>query len=337
MNDRFVTADQLAPYMRGGGLADQVHALLLQQIDAWDLARKGYQGLESVKVKTFLYDGFVVKAQHNPGRLVSTSANVDPKAISQRPCFLCPNNLPPEQKGIPYKDAYLILANPFPIFNEHFTIVCIDHRPQRIAEAFGTLLDLASDLGSRYVALYNGPRSGASAPDHHHFQAGDRSFIPIDFDYASVRERFGRTILSAADISAYAVDGYLRRFVAIESRRRETLLDAFERIYDRWGVWSTEPDEPMMNILVFLDPGGWRVILFPRSKHRSSHYYREEGQRILLSPGAVDLGGTCTLPRREDFDRITRDDIAEIFEEVCLPAARFEEFSALVREALRGL
>ena len=337
MNDRLVKHELLTPYLRGETFADQVHALLLQQNDAWGLAREGYRALESVKTKTFLFDGFVVKVQHNPGRLVSTSANTDPHSIRERPCFLCRQNLPPEQKGILYRDAYIILVNPFPIFNEHFTIVDTEHRPQRIAGSFGTLLDLAADLGSHYVALYNGPRAGASAPDHRHFQVGDRAFIPIDFDYAGVMERSSRALHTSADLTVRVVGGYLRRLIGLESGQKEVLKEAFERVYTRWHAWSGDADEPMMNILVFLDPAGWRVILVPRSKHRSSHYYREGDKRVLLSPGAVDLGGTCTIPAREDFERITRNDIAEIFEEVCYSAARFDEFTALVGEALRGL
>lgn len=337
MSARLITPDLLAPYLRGATFADQVQALLLEQIDSWDLARQGYRGLELVKTKTFLFDGFVVKVQFNPGRLVSTSAKVDAKSLSERPCFLCERNLPAEQKAIPYGGAFLILVNPFPIFNEHFTIVHTEHRPQRIAGSFGTLLDLASDLGSRYVVLYNGPRSGASAPDHLHFQAGDRSFIPIDFDYASIRETSGRCLHESAGLTVRAVEGYLRRFIGVESGTKEKALEAFERIYERWISWSGSAEEPMMNILVFLDPGGWRIVVFPRSKHRPSHYFREGEKRILMSPGAVDLGGTCTVPAKEDFDRITRDDLAEIFEEVCMPAAAFREFAALAGEAVRAL
>ena len=337
MNERLVSADLLAPYMQGDTLLDQVRALLLQQNDAWGLARDGYRALESVKIKTFLFDSFVVKLQHNPGRLASTSAKVDPQSIRERPCFLCLQNLPPDQKGILYKGSYLILVNPYPIFNEHFTVVCTEHSPQRIARSFGTLLDLAADLGLRYVALYNGPRAGASAPDHHHFQLGDRSFIPIDFDHAAARERWGRTIYSTGALNVVAVNGYLRPFMSFESRDRELLVRAFDRLYDRWVPWSKADDEPMMNILVFLDPTGWRVIIIPRSKHRSSHYFREGGEKLLVSPGAVDLGGTCMVPRREDFDRITRDDIAEIFGEVCLGQKEFTEFVGLVREAVAGL
>lgn len=337
MNDRFVTTDMLAPYMRGEGLADRALALLLQQIDAWGLARTGYRALEAVKTKTFLFDGFVVKVQYNPGRLVSTSAKTDPHSISRRPCFLCQHNLPHEQKAILYADTYLILVNPFPIFNEHFTIVHKDHRPQRIAGSMEMLLDLAADLGSRYVVLYNGPRSGASAPDHLHFQAGDRSFIPIDFDYAHVKERFGRVAHTSSALTVCTVDGYLRRFVGMESGKKEVLLDAFNGIYDRWRAWNGDDEEPLMNILVFLDAAGWRMILIPRSKHRPSHYFREGEKRILISPGAVDLGGTCTIPAREDFDRITRDDIVEIFEEVSMPADAFREFTGLVGDTVRGL
>jgi ATP adenylyltransferase/5',5'''-P-1,P-4-tetraphosphate phosphorylase II len=337
MTERIATAGMLAPYMQGDTLLDQVRALLLQQNDSWMLVRTGYQALESIKTKTFLFDTFVVKIQHNSGRLASTSANIDPKAISERPCFLCLQNLPPEQKGIPYKESYLILVNPFPIFNEHFTVVCTEHRAQRIAGVFGTLLDLAGDFGTRYVVLYNGPRAGASAPDHHHFQLGDRSFVPLDFDYAAAKGRWGRVLCASPSLKAFAVNGYLRPFVSLESNHREHLVSAFDRIYQRWLFWSKADDEPMMNILVFLDPAGWRVILIPRSKHRSSHYFREEGRKILVSPGAVDLGGTCMVPRREDFDQITRDDIAEIFGEVCLGQKEFREFTGLVGEAIAGL
>lgn len=337
MKERLITDDMLAPYTRGEGLADRAQALLLQQVDAWRLAREGYSVLESVKTKTFLFDSFVVKVQFNPGRLVSTSAKTDPRSVSERPCFLCQQNLPPEQKAILYGDSYLILVNPFPIFNEHFTIVHVEHRPQRIVGSFETLLDLTADLGSRYVLLYNGPRSGASAPDHLHFQAGNRSFIPIDFDYPAVKERFGRALPAPTALRVTAVNGYLRRFIGIESGEKGALVRAFEKISERWQAWSGEREEPMMNLLVFLDESGWRMILIPRSKHRPSHYFREGERRILMSPGAVDLGGTCTVPAREDFDRITRDDVVEIFEEVSMPGPAFGEFTGLVKDAVAGL
>ncbi len=334
MNERFITGDLLTPYLRGETLADRAQALLLQQNDAWDLARDGYRTLESVKTKTFLFDGFVVKVQFNPGRLVSSSAKVDPESIRERPCFLCERSLPPEQKALPYGDDFLLLVNPFPIFDEHFTIAHVAHRPQQIAGSIGRLLDLAADLGSLYVVLYNGPSSGASAPDHLHFQAGTRSFIPIDFDYAAVKGRLGRALCVSEKLKVHAIDGYLRRFIGIESADKDVLIGAFNRLYERWHASGGGQEEPMMNILVFLDPGGWRLILFPRAKHRSSHYFREGEERILLSPGGVDLGGTCTIPAKEDFDRITRDDIVEIFEEVCLSAPAFKEFTGLVCEVL---
>jgi ATP adenylyltransferase/5',5'''-P-1,P-4-tetraphosphate phosphorylase II len=337
MNDRFITADQMAPYLQGETLAEHARALLLQQNDAWGQARDGYQALESVKTKTFLFDGYVVKVQYNPGRLVSTTARTDLQSVSERPCFLCERHLPSGQKALAFGDAYMILVNPFPIFNEHFTIVHREHRPQRIAGSFADLVDLTAELGSRYALLYNGPRSGASAPDHLHFQAGDRAFIPIDFDYAAIKERFGRPLHASARLKVVAVDGYLRRFIGIESEEKVVVVEAFYRIYERFLASGGYTEEPMMNILLFLDPNGMRVILVPRRTHRPSHFYREGDRRILISPGAVDLGGTCTIPTREDFERVTREDIAEIFEEVCLPGSEFGELTGSFAEGLRGM
>lgn len=337
MSRRIVSDEQLAPYAPGEALVDRVQALLLQQHDAWDLARKGYDGLQAVRVRTFLFDGFVVKVQYNPGRLVSTTSKTDPVSVGQRPCFLCEQNLPPDQQGIPYGDDYMILVNPYPIFNEHFTIVHRDHRPQRIAGSFGALVALTRELGQRYVLLYNGPRSGASAPDHHHFQAGDRSFIPIDFDYAAVKERFGRPMHTSAKLTVTAVDGYLRPFIAIESEEEDAVTEAFDRIYERWTASTQGPDEPMMNVLIFLDGSRFRALVFPRTKHRPSHFYREGEDRIIISPGAVDLGGTCTIPTRESFERITREDIVEIFSEVCPGPDQFAELTGRMEDALRAL
>ena len=121
-----------------------------------------------------------MKVQFNPGRYISTSAKVDEKSINDRKCFLCPANLPEEQKGILYEEEYLILGNPFPIFPEHFTIPNINHVPQQIKNNFPLMLKLTKDLSKHYVVLYNGPKCGASAPDHFHFQAGTKNFMPIE-------------------------------------------------------------------------------------------------------------------------------------------------------------
>ena len=167
--------------------ASKAHALLEQQKGAWEMLRNGYDTLRTVRTRVFEFDGFQVKVQFNPGRLTSTVAKVDAASIKERKCFLCTENLPPAQRGIPSDGDYLVLCNPFPIFPEHFTISSVRHTPQLIRDSFGTLLNLTRDLGSRYTVLYNGPRCGASAPDHLHFQAGNRSYLPIDAEYQALK------------------------------------------------------------------------------------------------------------------------------------------------------
>ena len=67
-----------------------------------------------------------------------------------------------------------------PVFSPHFTVSHLDHRPQAIAEQIDAFLRLMADFGSGWTVLYNGPRCGASAPDHLHFQAVPSGQMPIE-------------------------------------------------------------------------------------------------------------------------------------------------------------
>ena len=125
--------------------------------------------------------------RHIPHRLQSTTARVDAASIGARPCFLCLQNLPLEQRGVAVGDEWVALCNPFPILERHLTIVHRQHVPQRLAGRIGALLGLARALPGCFV-IYNGPECGASAPDHLHFQAADRALFPIEAD---TRDREG--------------------------------------------------------------------------------------------------------------------------------------------------
>ena len=156
-----VSDAELAPYGADSTPAGKAHALLEQQMVTWEMLRKGYETLRTVRTRVFDFEGFQIKAQFNPGRLISTVAKVDAASIKERKCFLCPANLPPTQRGIPCEGDYLVLCNPFPIFAEHFTISSIHHAPQLIRQSFGALLNLTRDLGTRYTVLYNATRACA--------------------------------------------------------------------------------------------------------------------------------------------------------------------------------
>jgi hypothetical protein len=305
-------------------LATAAHALLAQQKRTWPTLQTGYASLSSIQTHGFEFDGSTIRIQFNPGRMTSSAAKVDDKSIRERKCFLCLAHLPNEQRGIPFGDSYVVLCNPFPIFPEHFTIPHREHFPQRIDGAFGVLLDLTKAMGERYTVFYNGPRCGASAPDHLHFQAGLKGFMPLDQEYATAVERHGTILRETHDSRTVAIDGGLRRFVAIESTSRAAMEREFDRLLLQLKIVLHEADEPMMNILSLYEDG-YRVLVFPRAKHRPSFFFAEGDARILISPAAVDLGGVCITPVEGDFHKLTRMNIEEMFGEISVGQSTFAE------------
>lgn len=295
----------------------QARNLICDQKKEWDLARKNYEGLKKVKVKTFDFGHYNIDIQFNPERIVSSAANVDIKSIEARPCFLCQKNLPLQQRGLPFENEYIVLVNPFPIFPEHLTIPTFAHTDQRILGNFGSMLDLAERLND-FVIFYNGPKCGASAPDHLHFQAGNKGFLPIESDFKSGKccqmiRQIGNVILS------YWPD-YQRGIFTLQSKNKAALIDCFRKIYTRLPILALDEKEPMLNILTTFEQGEWVIHIFPRTLHRPAQYFETGEKQIILSPAAVDMGGVFITPREEDFIKISPDVVKDILKHVCLNA-----------------
>ena len=332
-----ISETELAPFVNGNTQAGKAHALLEQQKGVWELLRNGYDTLRTVRTRAFEFDGFQIKVQFNPGRLTSTVAKVDAASIKVRKCFLCTENLPPAQRGIPCDGEYLVLCNPFPIFPEHFTISSVRHTPQLIRDSFAALLQLTRDLGSRYTVFYNGPRCGASAPDHLHFQAGNRSHLPIDAEYDLVKEKLASRLVQSGSLRAYGFENYLRRHITFESPDAALLQRAFGALYEVLQDGGPAGEEPMMNILGFYTNGEWRIHVFPRAKHRPAFYFKEGDEKLLISPAVVELGGICTTPREQDFEKVTREHIMEMYYEVCVSADKFAGIKTRLASKLAAL
>ena len=313
--------------------SDATARLFEIQKEHWPMLNAGFKSLDAVRSKSFQFDGYKIKTQFNSGRMTSTSAKVDPKSISERKCFLCVENLPAEQKGILYNDKYIILCNPFPIFPEHFTLTYKEHTPQRITDTFSDMLDLSKDLSKHYSVIYNGPRCGASAPDHLHFQAGNKFFMPIDDEFHQIKNEYGKVIYEDDGLSFYAIDDRIRKFVSIESLDKELVVNTFNKFYKTYSELMNEEQEPMINLVSFYEEEyGWRVIIFLRAKHRPAVFFAEDESKMLVSPAAIDLGGVCVFPREEDFNRITKEQIADIFQEVFVDEKKFIEiFKKLIQ------
>ncbi|MDR2692343.1 MAG: DUF4922 domain-containing protein [Dysgonamonadaceae bacterium] len=276
-------------------MKDKIKHLFAEQLNNWDLAKTNYKALEQAKIKRLNVNGHEYKVQFNPARMASSAAKVDPASVLKRKCFLCSDNCPAEQKGVPFKERYTILINPYPIFPRHLTVPALEHTPQLIASRFNDMLDLAQQLDD-YAVFYNGPGCGASAPDHFHFQAGNKGFLPVENDRG------------------------WENVIRVESGNRQYMLDRFRQTYD---ALPLQPDdtEPMLNLLAWYGNGKWTTCLFPRKKHRPACYSAEGDANLLISPASVDMGGVFITPLEKDFIKITAEHIKDILEEVNLPVA----------------
>ncbi|MCH8525314.1 MAG: DUF4922 domain-containing protein [Balneolales bacterium] len=308
---RFLSANDLNN--PGSSLADMSRALLQQQYANWPMLQKGADTLKTVVSKEITFDGFRMSIQFNPGRIVSSAAKVDKKSIAERKCFLCLENLPPEQKGLETGD-YTVLCNPFPIFPEHFTIPHKRHIDQRISGAFPDMLQLTKEMGSRYSLFYNGPKCGASAPDHLHFQAGDFGFMGIDNTWPDLVKNHGIWLSENALTRIASVDDGLRRFIVINSSSHTESVQAFNTLFNSFSAFNEDPEEePMVNVLTSYRQNRWTTIVFLRKKHRPNQFFLDGDAQILFSPASVDFGGVCITPLERDFDRLNADLLTDMF------------------------
>ncbi len=288
-------------------MIQEVEELFKRQARAWPQLAKGVEGLAQATTRRVTIDWFEVFIRHIPHRVVSTTAPVDRESVAKRPCFLCAENLPPEEEGVRFGEDFTIYCNPFPIVDRHLTIVHREHRPQRIANQFGNILDLAAALPG-YFVIYNGPECGASAPDHLHFQAGLRGSLPIEKE--------------TAGLTGITVPNYGRNVLLFRGKDRSALIERMDRAIDLLAETTGKRPEPLVNIAAFHERGEWVTYLFPRGKHRPTVFHTGE---LTVSPAAIDLCGIFVVPLVKDFEKITGDAIAAIFREVTLPEEQLRE------------
>ena len=313
-----------------------VYDLIDRQLAVWQQAKDNFEALSGVGVKEVTVGGFPVKIQFNPARIVSSAAKVDPKTIKERKCFLCAANRPAIQEGLPFmgkKAEYSVLINPFPIFPKHLTVPDVNHVNQTIEgewERFEDMLSLSESL-DEFLFFYNGPKCGASAPDHMHFQGGNKGFLPLEYNYNALEKKL---LCATEGAKVYAVENYMRGILTIEATDKLAAVAQFRKIYNclevKEGEW-----EPMLNLLAWVvkenNQTKYISVIFLREKHRPSHYFAEGDANILLSPASVDMGGVFITPLEKDFNKVTEKELVEIADEIQIS----NEFFGLVKNALR--
>lgn len=281
-----------------------------RQLEVWTDARHRFRDLKHVETRQFSDQ---LKLQWNPARIVSTGAKIDEKTLGERPCFLCDKNRPKEQMSKQIDEKFHLLVNPFPILPVHFTIPARKHQPQLIYKNYGEMhrfISLHSDL----MVFYNGPKCGASAPDHLHFQAGTNGILPLQTNW----QRLSRNLTDIISLNDEEKISVVRDFIVpafvIISKSAESDEALFRRLYKAMPQRGDET-EPMMNIISWRKGEEFISVVIPREKHRPEAYFAEGDAQFVVSPGALDMSGLIITPREEDFRKLTEEKALSLLQE----------------------
>ncbi|MBM4346828.1 MAG: GNAT family N-acetyltransferase [Deltaproteobacteria bacterium] len=297
--------------------------LLSAQKKTWQDLQKGYELLKQIQERTLSCSGFSVRLQYNPGRIRSSMAEVSREKIDERPCFLCLGHLPESQKGILYKNDFLILCNPMPVFHSHFTISHLDHRHQAIAEHIGAFLQLAADHGKGWIVLYNGPRCGASAPDHLHFQIAPSGQMPIEREILEKKRLL--LVKQVEGVLLYRIRDLGREVILLEGEESSAVESAFKKYLNGLKKVLKIDIEPMINIIGLYQGTKFHLLIFPRQKHRPEAFFKTGEEKMVVSPGVIDMGGLLITPMERDFKRLNQSVVESIYKEVSLEGIMVEK------------
>ena len=294
------------------GNKHNIRAFFTHQLDTWDEIRQRYEALKHVGLKQLGHR----QLQYNPARMVSTGAQIDRQTIAQRACFLCEKNRPEEQLTIDLGDDFELMVNPFPVLPMHFTIVRKTHVPQTILENY-TEIHRLLELFPELFVFYNGPMSGASAPDHMHFQAGIGQELPLMTVLRKLEKEQQVLIKQGNGSSLSMFNSVSFKAFVIKSKAQETEMALFKQLYAAMPVREGEK-EPRMNIVAWRDGSEDVIVVLPRDNHRPACYFEEGDRRMVISPGALDMAGLIITPREEDFNRMSEDKLISILKEVSI-------------------
>ena len=302
---------------------DRIHKFVGDQLSQWPLACGNFRALKDVSVREVEIGGLTVKLQFNPARIVSSAAKTSKEELAKRRCFLCRENRPAEQIMLRFEGRkgkkYDILVNPYPIFPDHLVIAKSKHTDQSIWHRYIDMLDLAKKY-SGYTFFYNGPKCGASAPDHHHFQGAPKGLMPLENDMnASVdNSEILEYITSVQDASLYHYKKFTSGVFFLRAETSKSAAKLFYRLLDCADILEGDI-EPRINLFSWWQDGEYRSIVVFRRSHRSHHYFSEGPDHLTMSPGCADMGGVFIVPVPEEYEKMTPELLAELVEEVSVP------------------
>lgn len=301
---------------------NQIDKFVKDQLSVWPLAAENYRSLKKAGSKVLSIGGLPVTVQLNPCRRISSEASLDKESINRRPCFLCPENRPAEQTNMEFEGRkgrrYRVTLNPYPIFPSHLVISSFEHTPQSIWHRYQDLLDFVRE-NNEYLGFYNGPESGASAPDHMHFQACPQGLTPlqnrVDELLAAGDDKTLDYLTNVKEARLFHLNEYARGVFVLCGATAKSTAKLFYRLLDCAPV----PDgssEPKMNIIAWCHEGEYRTAVIFRERHRPHNYSSSGADHLAMSPGCADLAGVYVTTREEDFDKLDAGLLSQVVREV---------------------
>lgn len=327
------------------------------QLSVWPMAAANFRSAKNAETRSLDFGGLEVVLQHNPERIISTAGPVDMEEIRARKCFFC--HRPKEQSTLRFDGrkgrTYDIAVNPYPIFPDHVVIASTLHTDQTIWHRFSDMCDLAHHFDG-FTFFYNGPSSGASAPDHMHFQACPRSLMPLEREADRLLGQIAETesdegvpngseiasvpahlsgdieyIASVQEAQVFHYKHFTNGVFFLRSRTSKSLAKLFYRLLDCAPVEDGEK-EPRFNLLTWYEPLSdekrpsgmthglaafeYRCVVVFRSRHRSHHYYSEGPDHLCMSPGCADMMGYFVVPHEDDFKKLDSSLLGSLVKEV---------------------
>ena len=329
---------------------NETNKFIAKQLEIWESVARRFKELENVQTRDLEYKDVQMQCQFNPARISSTTAKIEKKDVKKRPCFLCDKNRPEEQQKMPVLGYLQLLINPYPILPNHLTIPTRRHVPQEWKILKQGMLLLASEMDGSII-FYNGPRCGASAPDHAHLQAGSHGIVPIEKNWKYLETQLERIYPENGSIDAELEDLGMKNKDAGIYLLKDYACPAFVVISDADSDNTALIDilvdamplsegmkEPDMNVI------SWRQqtsipdeehivsVIFPRKKHRPNCFYeKDEDKQMLISPGALDMGGLLITPRENDYIALKPKQAYGILREVTLDDAEISRICKRIK------
>lgn len=304
---------------------DKLSKFVGDQLSCWPMACGNFRALKNVETREVEIGGLKVVLQFNPARMVSSAAKLDKESIAARKCFLCRENRFREQTFVKFDGRkgkrYHILLNPYPIFPDHLVIAMAKHVEQSILGRFVDMLDLSRKYPSD-IFFYNGPHSGASAPDHHHFQAAPRGMMPLERDVDRLLDEGGETLeylTSVREAGLYIYRKFTKGIFVMRAETSKSLAKLFYRLLDCAEILEGET-EPRINAFTWYKDNEFRAVVVMRTVHRSHHYFSDGPDHLTMSPGCADMGGCLIVPVESEFHSVTPEMLAEMLGEVTIDA-----------------